>query len=649
MRPIQYNITAVDRATEVINRISNRVERLSQPFSRLSGAVRRFSDVSGVNKFSKSLGDLTSRATSLLGVILKIGAPLLALFGGGSLMGIYQMTERWAHLGFAASTTSQIIGISTQKLFEWRAVGDLVGISAETMTKGFQSFSDTLQDAKWGRNQAVFGMLKMLNIDLKHTKNGVIDTEAVLYQLADRIQKVQKKDPAAARKLADSFGVSELLPVLMNGSKAMRSYQNEVKSLQGNVSPKMIERASGFALAINKMKIAAEGTKASIADKLIPVFQPLIEKWTQWLTLNRTEISDKIAKLAERFAKWLDKIDFNKALDGIVKFIDGCIKLTEWIDKTVDKFGGWENIIKGVGIVLGVGFVANIGLVVAALAGMIGKLGIAATSVMGLGTALKWTGGIGIAGAAGWGVGTLIRDQYLKTESGRNFDDWSGKNIARFLAFFGNDTAREALESDEKYANGEKANKPTGKFSFDHFKKSIITQESGGNYGAVNKRTGALGFAQVMPQNIEGWGKNRGKKKHGWDYEALGFDITPREFLANPLWQEKIVDFKLQQAFDKYGASGAARWWYSNNPNPSDKKPTPNEPSPNEYAQSVLNRMRGQDSNGYLSNMVGNQQSNQQQPINVKVNTTVHPNGSTTTKVETPQSVKVVQNQPGQY
>lgn len=127
--------------------------------------------------------------------------------------------------------------------------------------------------------------------------------------------------------------------------------------------------------------------------------------------------------------------------------------------------------------------------------------------------------------------------------------------------------------------------------TYDQFKRSLITQESNHDYSAVNKRTGALGFGQVMPQNLTGWGKNAGRKNFGWDYDALGRDVTPQEFLTNPALQEKIVDHQLKQAFNKYGPEGAARWWYSNSPFASNKKPAANEPSPNQYAAQVTGRM----------------------------------------------------------
>lgn len=619
MRPIQYTISAVDRATETIDRISNRVERLTQPFSRLGRSVQRLGDLTGVNKLANGISWLTTKMMSLLGIVLKLGAPLLALFGGGSLMGIYQMTERWSQLGFAVSTTSQIIGVSAQKLMNWRGVGDLVGISAETMTQGLQGLQQTLQDAKFGRNQPLAGMLKMLGVDLGSLSDKTVDTESVLMQLADKIQVMQKKDPAAARHFADMMGVTELLPVLMNGSKAIKGYQAEVKRLQGNITPAMTERASKFALSLNMMKVATDGTKAAIADKLIPVFQPLIEKWTEFLVLNRTHISDKIAKLAERLVNWLSKIDFDETLKGINKFIDGCVSIVKWTNKSIDKFKEWKGFFNAIGESFEIAILGKFKILYSTLTWIYDKFKLVIDLVN------RFRG---------------IEDTQIKpNQNNHNY------NLPATIA-------RPNMGTTAKIE--ELASKTYGPVLFDRFKKSIIAQESSGNYGAVNPRTGALGFAQIMPQNLTGWGKNAGRKKHGWDFEALGYDISPKQFLSSPELQHKIIDFKLKQAFDKYGVVGASRWWYSNNPNSSDRRPTPNEPSPNEYSNKILERMQGSsrgNDQDYLNKMVGsglnNNGSDQSAPLNVSVNTIVHPNGGTTTRVATPQGVKISHNQPG--
>jgi len=632
MKPIEYTITAVDRATQIIDRISNRVERLTQPFSRLERSVKRFGDTTGISKFGKGISWLTTRMMSLLGVVLKLGAPLLALFGGGTIAGIYQMTEGWSKLGSVTERTAQIMGVSAQRLMNWRGVGDLVGIGADTMTQGLQGFQQTLQDAKWGRNQAVFGMLKMLNIDLKHTKNGVIDTEAVLYQLADRIQKVQKKDPAAAQKLAESFGVSELLPVLMNGGKALKSYQAEVKRLQGDITPAMTKRASEFALSIGKMKIAADSTKAAIADKLIPVFQPLIEKWTKWLSVNRETVSDKIAKLAERLANWLEKIDFEKVLEGIVRFIDGCVSITKWIDKTVDKFGGWKEVIKDVGILIGVGFVANIGLAIGGLIGLIGKLGIATSSM----TALRWASGLAVAGLAGWGIGTLIRDQYLKTDTGQKFDDWGGEKLTQIMAFLGNDQAKETL------AINQRTNAITGKFvepsGKDLIKSKLLFDSIEHKYG----------LPKGMLDRIWWMESSRGKKMLSPAGAQGHFGFMPKtakEYgLKNPndLYESGDAAGRKMQNLLRYYKGDTQKAFASYN-----------------YGEGNLNKLikkypqnwqqhLNPETAGYIRKaMSQGTGGNPTMPLNVNVTTTVHPNGASTTKIATPQNVKIVHNPPG--
>ena len=92
-----------------------------------------------------------------------------------------------------------------------------------------------------------------------------------------------------------------------------------------------------------------------------------------------------------------------------------------------------------------------------------------------------------------------------------------------------------------------------GNRSFASFMRAISGQESGNNYGARNSLSGAMGKYQIMPANIQGAG--------GWDREALGYNITPAQFMANPQLQERIAQYKLQQYYNQYGPSGAVIAW----------------------------------------------------------------------------------------
>lgn len=115
------------------------------------------------------------------------------------------------------------------------------------------------------------------------------------------------------------------------------------------------------------------------------------------------------------------------------------------------------------------------------------------------------------------------------------------------------------------------------------FINAIGGQESGGDYGAVNGRTGASGKYQIMPENWPAWAEEAG----------IGAD-APR----TPENQEIVARFKLGQYYDKYGARGAAIAWYGgegaldySEEALNRKQGNGDEPSINEYADSVLARM----------------------------------------------------------
>ena len=128
--------------------------------------------------------------------------------------------------------------------------------------------------------------------------------------------------------------------------------------------------------------------------------------------------------------------------------------------------------------------------------------------------------------------------------------------------------------------------------SFGKFMAAISGQESGGNYRARNPTSGAMGKYQIMPGNLGG-------SRSGWDYEALGRDISVNQFMSSPQLQEQIAQYKLRQYYNKYGPAGAAIAWYAG-PGAAQKfiasgrtsrNPEGNYPSVDSYMNSILRRM----------------------------------------------------------
>ena len=142
-----------------------------------------------------------------------------------------------------------------------------------------------------------------------------------------------------------------------------------------------------------------------------------------------------------------------------------------------------------------------------------------------------------------------------------------------------NDKLRQDLNQLPNNLTGQNA-------TLDQFASALIGQESGGNYNAVNERTGASGAFQIMPAN---WGP--------WSQEAG----LPAGAAQTPENQNKVANFKLQQYFNKYGNwKDVASVWYSGRPfyqveaeGWADRRqgPTGAEPSVRQYVNSVLARL----------------------------------------------------------
>lgn len=139
---------------------------------------------------------------------------------------------------------------------------------------------------------------------------------------------------------------------------------------------------------------------------------------------------------------------------------------------------------------------------------------------------------------------------------------------------------------------------PSTQFAYQqmNLRRAIIGQESGANFRAVNRHSGALGYGQVMPENVADWSR-----------EALGYSITPQQFLNSPQLQLQIIDHKLGQYLqhallasngnEEVAIRRVASQWYSGRPHLYNST-TPQYygghryPSIAEYTLSVLAKYR---------------------------------------------------------
>ena len=131
----------------------------------------------------------------------------------------------------------------------------------------------------------------------------------------------------------------------------------------------------------------------------------------------------------------------------------------------------------------------------------------------------------------------------------------------------------------------------------ERLRNAIAGQESNHDSKAVNPHSNALGYGQVMPENIKSWSK-----------QCIGQELTEDEFLKSKDKQIKIIDCKLKEGLEETAKTAAnedeqirkvASIWYSGDPslfdNPKPQKYGAGDyPSIRDYTTTVLERFKKQ-------------------------------------------------------
>jgi hypothetical protein len=124
------------------------------------------------------------------------------------------------------------------------------------------------------------------------------------------------------------------------------------------------------------------------------------------------------------------------------------------------------------------------------------------------------------------------------------------------------DRDRNFVEPMRGHAAAVLYSKPdNGSINIDALRQAIIGKESRGDFSAVNPDSEALGYCQVMPENVASWTK-----------AALGYSLSPAQFLADPDAQIATINHKLNEYVQQQLVAGhpeelavrrVASMWYS--------------------------------------------------------------------------------------
>lgn len=225
----------------------------------------------------KALGELREHAEGLS----KLFGPLEGLTALGTLAGIGAAFRSFATTGAETGRTARTIGVSANVLQNWRGAGELQGVSSEQTTAALSGLAQTMHAARIGlpEGDQARQAAAQLGLDLNESE------DSFLKHLADAMKG---RSAGVQRNIAAAFGVSDMLPLLRNGSGQISADMQEAAANE-HMSPEDIKNAQELERAFTGAFQAVEGLKNAIAGELAPELKPLLDEWRGWMNEVKTD------------------------------------------------------------------------------------------------------------------------------------------------------------------------------------------------------------------------------------------------------------------------------------------------------------------------------------------------------------------------
>lgn len=356
-------IKGVDEASGAVQKITSGVKRLIESTRGLTQATKGLTaaNAAGTAAHTRFIASLSTHVRLLHGHLGSVNAgiagirnsvasllPMIGALGAGaSLAGLFALTKAAAESSHEMGALSKRLGIGAGDIGALKYASKMSGVDGDSMVGGLEKLNKTLGTAAVGKNKVAVALFKHLGINLRDAGGHIRTTAQLMPQLADAFQKTQ--DPAMRAFMATTlFGKSgqELLPVLMQGGKALAEFAEEGKKLIYEATSEQKRALVEFQDNWIGLETAISGFKKEVGASLAPIFAPIVKAMKEWVAANRHWIATKIHDKVKALSDALKLVDWDKVITGTTRWIEETITL-------IDKLGGVPTVLAAIGLAMG--------------------------------------------------------------------------------------------------------------------------------------------------------------------------------------------------------------------------------------------------------------------------------------------------------
>lgn len=328
--PLSIVIRAVDRATAVVRKVNDSVNRLSgvSTLRALGESLKGIGKETGLGEVAEGFKGVGSAIKGLIEKLVVLGAAAT-----GAVALLFHLVEEFDDLGDKADK----LDVTVDFLASMRYAAERSGASVESLDDGLKTFVQNIGQARAGTGRMV-KFLQTVSPALLSQLQATKSNEEAFRLLADAMAKI----PDAARRLAlaqKTVGNSDLAPLLAKGSEGLLELQGAFAGSAGSLE-EAAARAGAVDDALKDLKASTMGVKAALIAGLAPALQQIVEELGAFFQENR-----------ERIAKWAGEL--GKRLPAMIhNFVDAVLGIADKVSSFIEILGGLKTVALVVGAVL---------------------------------------------------------------------------------------------------------------------------------------------------------------------------------------------------------------------------------------------------------------------------------------------------------
>lgn len=288
---IRITITAANLTGPAITQTTRNVNNLGQATQRVGRTMQGLGNTAPVNRAAQAMGAYGSQTLAAARALERLITPFGILTAAGSIAGLAALTKNWADAGNAISKTALPLTMSAQSLSEWQIAARLAGASTGQLDEAMSGLSTSLSDAHWGRNAALAGLLRSLNVEFDGLDGKARTAEDALGDVARAMAKM-RGDPGAQARFADALNISrDLIPMLLR----LEEFHARARRTNGAMTTEMIDNSVKLRSSWEEFSATFEGITNRIVNSWSGTVREALDGTSRWIQSNQS-LADDITK-----------------------------------------------------------------------------------------------------------------------------------------------------------------------------------------------------------------------------------------------------------------------------------------------------------------------------------------------------------------